>query len=319
MYKLKKFVNKILNKYLKLKRNKLDNHKKIFITKKENNIFKKRKKQLSLNLSKINFFKISSHNKIILFILIWAIIIWFTIFLFFWPYFKIKNINIIKEDEITNITIAYKWIDYLRWKSIFSIDNEDILKKLISYQQNIKNIQVSSIYPNTLKITIWSYNWIFNTNQEWSTKNYIVVENGTLVPSKINKELKTIKIINNNDESFNTFLDYKKVYEEKYIKNIEYLIKKIEENIIDIKILNLTYYVIEREVHIKIKNNILIYSLDDDLDEQIEKTVIFNKQHHQLKNEWIYYTDLRIASKIFYCPSEEKNICTQNIKSIYDK
>ena len=245
------------------------------------------------------------------------LLIWTTIFLLFWPYFKIKNINIIKEDEITNINIAYKWIDYLRWKSIFSIDKKDILEKLTSYQQNIKYIEVKTILPNTLKITIRSYNWIFNTNTDWNSKNYIIVENWTLIPSTVNKELKTIKIINNTNENINNFLDYRKIYEEKYIKNIEYLVNKLEENIIDLKILDLNYYIIERELHIKIQNNLLIYSLNNYLDEQIEKTVIFNKEHHKLKNEWIYYTDLRIPFKIFYCPTDEEYKCIQNIKSLY--
>jgi hypothetical protein len=70
MYKLKLLINKILNKYSKSKRKEKKNDKKLFITKKEDSVFKKRKKQLSLNINKINFFQITHTNKIVLSILL---------------------------------------------------------------------------------------------------------------------------------------------------------------------------------------------------------------------------------------------------------
>jgi hypothetical protein len=96
------------------------------------------------------------------------------------------------------------------------------------------------------------------------------------------------------------------------------LISKLEENIIDIKIQELQYYSIERELHVKTTNNLLLFSLDEDIIEQVEKTVIFHKQYHSLEKYGIYYSDLRIPNKVFYCPISEEFRCIQNIKRVYE-
>lgn len=300
--------------YSKRKNNK--KKKNLFIKNKEKTTFIKRKKQLSLNINSMKFLNKIKNNKIWLFIILLFLILLIVLFAILWPYFKIKNINIIKNDDITNISIAYKWVDNLREKSIFNIDKNKISEKLVSYQQNIKTVKTKRIFPNTLKINIESYKWLFNTVKENTDKNYLILENWSLVPQKINKELKSIEIINKK-KSLKSFIDYQKIYKEEYIKKINYLINKIEENIFDISILNIKYYVVEREVHISTENTLIIYSLDDDLDEQIKKTVIFNKEHYFLNNVWIYYLDLRIPWKIFYCPKENENDCINTIKSLY--
>ena len=100
------------------------------------------------------------------------------------------------------------------------------------------------------------------------------------------------------------------------------IIKKLEENIINLKIKNIYYYEVERELHIEIENwNILIFSIDDDIEaiEQIEKLVIFNKDYSSIIDKKIIYIDLRIKNKIFYCDEESSSICNENIKSIYNK
>ena len=114
-------------------------------------------------------------------------------------------------------------------------------------------------------------------------------------------------------------MDYKKVYDEKSLGQITHIIQKLEENIIGIKAGQIKYYDIEQEIHINIKNNLLIFSLNDYIDIQIEKLVIFNKQHYQIKNPGIFYIDLRIPNKIFYCKIENQISCDNNLKRIYGR
>jgi hypothetical protein len=103
------------------------------------------------------------------------------------------------------------------------------------------------------------------------------------------------------------------------MKKIMYTIAKLEENIIEIKAENIKYYVIEKEIHIHTKNTLLIFSLADNIDQQIEKIVVFNKQHYQIKNPGIFYIDLRVANKIFYCKTDDQNICEKNLTRIYGR
>jgi len=291
------------------------NQKNSFFLDTKKNKFKIRKKQLNINVDFFKKNKLFKIKKVIFYITILLILIISILFIIFWPYFKIKNINILKNDNLTNINISYKAIDNIRWKLIFIIKKKEIFEKLKEYQHNIKDIDLNIEIPNSLKITIKSYKWIFNTSI--NKKQYIITKNWVLVPSKLDKELKNLIIINNISNNINKFLDYRKVFNEKYINNISTIINKLQKNILNIKIQELTYYTVERELHIRTKNNLLIFSLDEDTNKQIEKIVIFHKQYNSIENYWIYYIDLRIQNKIFYCPIEEKNICTKNIKRIY--
>jgi hypothetical protein len=75
------------------------------------------------------------------------------------------------------------------------------------------------------------------------------------------QELKELKIKNKFEK--NKFLDYKKTLDTEYIIKISTIIKSIQENIISLKIKELNYYVIERELHIETeKNTTLIFDLN---------------------------------------------------------
>jgi len=116
----------------------------------------------------------------------------------------------------------------------------------------------------------------------------------------------------------NKFIDYKKVLDPTFINNIKLIVDSIKENIIEINISEIKYYMTEREVHIKTdKNTILIFNLNSNIKEQIEKIAIFNKEHVNINKNSIVYIDLRIKNKVFYCTTEKEYQCYQNLKSIY--
>lgn len=309
-------IKKFLNKYKKSKRP-TQKKSRLILSKIEQTTFIKKRKQIKFNysyLNKINHFLNKYSNKWYYLYIILFIIISLVLYISYWPTFKIKYIEIIKQDNITNMNIAYKATDKYRWTNIFSIEKKDILKRLKDYQQNIKNINTSIKLPNTLKININSYKTIFNTTINWKT--YLITENWTLIPSTYSKDLKELKIIYNFDK--NKFLDYKKVLNSDFLKKITFIVNQTKENIIDINIKELKYYIIERELHIKTdKNTILIYNLSSQIKEQIKKLSIFNKEKININKSNIIYIDLRIKNKVFYCTNEKEYQCIQNLKSIY--
>lgn len=309
-------IKKFLNKYKKSKRP-TQKKSRLILSKIEQTTFIKKRKQIKFNysyLNKINHFLNKYSNKWYYLYIILFIIISLVLYISYWPTFKIKYIEIIKHDNITNMNIAYKATDKYRWSNIFSIEKKDILKRLKDYQQNIKNINTSIKLPNTLKININSYKTIFNTTINWKT--YLITENWTLIPSTYSKDLKELKIIYNFDK--NKFLDYKKVLNSDFLKKITFIVNQTKENIIDINIKELKYYIIERELHIKTdKNTILIYNLSSQIKEQIKKISIFNKEKININKSNIIYIDLRIKNKVFYCTNEKEYQCIQNLKSIY--
>jgi len=320
MKQIKQFFKNTVNPSYKQK-NKRDK-KKMYFSEIKTTTFKRRKKQLSLNINKFNYINLIIKNKYIIYLSILSLLIIWVIILFFSPFTKVQKINIIKKDDITNINIAYNSLDNIRWKSILNIDKSKIKSKLIQYQSNLKNINIDIKLPNSIKISLESYLPLFYTTFNiWELeKKYLILSNWTLIPSsKEITDLKLLNIITNDDSKLANFLDYKQIYSENYINNINIIINKLKENIIDINIEELTYYKIERELHIKTNNSILIFSLDENISNQIEKLVIFNKDYKNISKAWIYYIDIRVKDKIFYCPNEEEYTCIQNLKRIYLK
>jgi len=271
-------------------------------------------------LEKLKFFW---NNKTSYYILIFLILFFTSMYIIFWPVFKVKNIEIIKQDDITNMIISYKSVDNYRWKSIFSIKKRQIINSLFDYQHNIKSVKTNIVLPNTLKITINSYNWLFNTTV--NNKSFILTENGTLIPKAHSKELKMLEI--KNDNISREFLDYKKFLELEYLTKIDSIIKLLENNFKDIKFNESKYYVIEREFHIKTnKNTTIIFDLDSWFKEQINKLVIFNQNSLNIKQKPPIYIDLRILNKIFYCSKDDEKYnvekqkekqCLDNFKKLY--
>jgi hypothetical protein len=174
--------------------------------------------------------------------------------------------------------IAYKAVDYFRGKQLLSIDEVEVFNRLKNYEDNIQSVSVSFSLPNTLKIEIGSFKEMFNV--VINEKNYILVENGTLVPANPNKNLKFLNLKKDFDK--NSFIEYKQVFQPRYIEKINNIVKRFEQNFINVPIEALHYYEVERELHLEISGNrLLIFSLDTNtsIESQIEKLAIFNKDY----------------------------------------
>jgi cell division septal protein FtsQ len=85
------------------------------------------------------------------------------IFILFGPIFSVQNIQIFRDDNITEMNLAYSSVDNIREKRIINIDEENIKTRIKEYQNNIKDINISFTLPNTIKINLASYPIYFNT------------------------------------------------------------------------------------------------------------------------------------------------------------
>lgn len=304
--KLKKIVkkNKFYKKYKTYKK-----LKKLEQEKKKKNIRNKNLK-LKINTRQINYK------------LIWSLIFIAIIFLIIFinsKIFVVKKIDITRNDPESNITIAYNSINNFRWENIFYLDTNKIKQKLKNYQNNLKNIEITKIPPNTLKIKLYSFKKIFYTII--NNKKFLVLANWSIIPiNNIPKNLMELKIKNKN---FWSFIEYKKILDKNYLNKILYIKEKLEKNLLTISIKNIEYYPIEREAHFNLKNNIkLIFDINQNkiwIDREIKKLLIFNKENYNLTKGWIIYIDLRIKWKIFYCEEKNKYYCKLNLKRIYEK
>lgn len=281
----------------------------------KNNFFSKRK-NLNINLSFLklnNFFK---KNYIPYLFISTIVIISILIFILLWPIFRVKYIDILKKDNVTNMDIAYKAMEYYRWKKIFDINEKEIFDRIKSYQENIKSLELSLDLPNKIKIDISSYKEIYSININW--KSYFLLENWVIIPANNNKEVPFLDVKKEFDK--NQFLDYKKVFNTNYTDAIKYIEESLKENILWIEIKELIYYEVERELHIIANNDIrLIFWIDskESYQEQIKNLSVFNKEYENLIESELYYIDLRIINKIFTCDKSIWKNCSKNLKSVY--
>ncbi len=235
-------------------------------------------------------------------------------FLALWNKFRVKNIEIIRQDNITDINIAYNAVNSFRWKSIFRVDKNKIIDRIYSYQNNINAITIESSLPDTLIVYIGSAQQLFNTVIE--DISYIITSNGVVVPEKPNNTLKNLSIIFREDLS--GIIAYKQILNPKDINAIDTIVQWLEKNILDISITGISYLPVEHEAHISLASKtLLIFDIKENVADQIEKIAIFHNEQQAITRESITYIDARIAKKIFYCSNETRGRCNTNLKEIY--
>lgn len=320
----KNFLKQLKKKYKKLKNRdfykKIESEKSRLYVRWEQLDFNSRKNKFqifSLSRKYINFVKNNNNKYIPYYFAIGAFLILWSIYIFFYSsYFAIQKIYIERTDELSNINIAYKAIWDYYWNSIMLSDENEIKDKIISYQKNIKTVDVRKMLPDSIKISITSYKWAFNT--QMFGRDYIVSNNWIFIPIKNSSKLK-FATIHFKDPDTLWIIDYKEILSWDDIKSIQTLLAKINWSLLDIKTKDLDYFPVERELHINSDSwTKYIFDIAWNLDEQVSKTKAFldkNKDTMWLK---IIYMDLRIIWKIFYCDESEKNSCYSNLKRIYN-
>lgn len=311
-------INNIKSKIKKLryKKDVKKKRKKLFINNHNKSSFKRRRKRSMFKC--INFINthFNKRNLYYFYIVLFIILVFSLIILIIWPFLKVKNINIIKTDSITNIDIAYRSTERIRWKHILLIKDSEIKQNIRDFQENIKDIEIDIQLLDSINIKLWSYKPLFDT--KINNKNYAITENGALISVKDSKELSNIHLINKNHKNV-IIPDYKKILEEKHVRNIKKINDELKNNLITINIKDIYYYILERELIIILDNdNKIIFDLHWDIDSQIKKLVIFNKEHFEVNKKKLVYIDLRIKNKIFFCNLTEEYQCIMNLKKIYD-
>lgn len=319
---MKHLLDELLSKFQNKKRKRRWPKPKICLHETQRDNFKCKRKQLKINVSGAKYFDFFWKYKQVIYIWIFPIVILILTFVLFGPLFSVQNIQIFRNDNITEMNLAYSSVDNIREKRIINLDEENIKTRIKEYQNNIKDIDISFNLPDTIKIHLSSYPIYFNTII--NDKTYYVTQNGTLVPWKHREEFKNLTI--KKEFSKGTLPDYTKQFHTKHIENIYNAYNFLEENVIDIKVKEIHYYPKEKEVHFKLDNDVLlIYTLWRNLKEQIEKTVIYSTEHNSLSDNSIVYIDFRVREqtwnnkkeKIFYCTKQTEYQCKQNIKKIY--
>lgn len=286
----------------------------IIVRKKRNKKFKKRTGKFISHLFQKCSFPLYRINVMYIGVGFFAIAIGAILLLFLGPFFNVKDIYITRWNANVNLDLAYEAIDGIRGKKIFTLEKKKITELLLKRQKSIQNIDISFIPPQSIDIQITSYDSVFHTYI--NDISYHILTNGSVIPSE-NTTLPYLHIYTDS-ELWGNMLNYKKILQEKYIAAIEVLRTKVQENIIELQIESLHYYVKERELIIVLQSwGELIFDLTKDLETQIEKLVIFHDEWWDIRKRSLIYTDLRIENKVFFCDTNEEFLCRLHLKTIY--
>ncbi|EKE28043.1 MAG: hypothetical protein ACD_3C00106G0002 [uncultured bacterium (gcode 4)] len=316
-YKIKKyFKNKKFKKQVKAEKSK----KYLFKTAPQKqqifDIYKSKKKFSNYIVSAWNNLK----SFRLVYFAIWGLLIVMSLYIIMIsPYFRISPSKLIIErlDTITDVNIAYKAIEKIYWESIFLIDKESIKNALITYQKNIKRVNITRLYPNWLKIIIESYKPQFSTQFAWIEKKYIVTSNWVLIYEKnIDKMLYNLEIVDINlIEAW--FFDYKEWVNEMTMKKIIHVRDLFKDVFTNKNIAKFVYFKLENELHIFLESwTKIVIELWSTIDKQIAMLKYYNDNNKDILWSWdVTYIDVRILWKIYVC--KDRVPCFANLWKIY--
>jgi len=273
--------------------------------------YQKRRKNIFQKIcKKIALFSEISSRAIIIF---WTVILcvsWI-FFILFSSYTSISKINIYREWALIDINRAYTIVDYLRGKSIMSINNTEIAQRLQKSQSAISEIKINKDFPNTINISLSSYEVLFQT------KNHFILENGSVVPKENQKSPETVSLSISQDIS--EYVDFQRKMNPKYLRAIQVIIDEAQKNILWFEISQIYYFIRERELLIKDSlGTIYIFDLEQSVETQIKKLAIYNQESENNSTKSQVYIDVRISEKLFLCSRATEDICKNNLEQIYE-
>ncbi len=235
------------------------------------------------------------------------------------PYFRISASKVIIErlDAGSDVNVAYKSIEPVYGKPIFSVTGREVSRMVIGTQKNVERAEVSKLYPNGLKIVLSSRPPEFFTYFPKTERYYGITGNGILVYQKSKgTDLPMLDIV---DPSFaeGEFLDYKEGVSPGQMERIRTLRKAFAESYPESNVAKFTFFKTERELHIAFESGIrLLFSLDGTESEQFAKFRFWNAgEGSPIVGGKISYVDLRIPGKVFVCRDE--GVCKKNLLRIY--
>lgn len=255
--------------------------------------------------------------------IIGLILLWLSGYIiFFSSYFQIAPSRVLIEgmDSSIDTNICYQAIDDLYGKNIFTINNSTVLRSIKKYQKQVSRIDLDYLYPNNIKILVYSLPIEFQSTVYGIDKKWWLTTNGVLIPeSKLSETEKlwdTIELISPRLKE-TIFLDYKEVFAEELVSVIRKTLEIIRSDFSDFRLAKTRYFENEQELHITLESGVRIFlSLDSTLKNQLLSLKTYALAHRDVFLKWdTTYVDARIVWKIFVCT--DKVVCKKNMQNLY--
>ena len=164
--------------------------------------------------------------------------------------------------------------------------------------------------PDTLNIRLKSYPAIFYN------ADFLILSNGTILKADNTASLNIPNLLLSKDiQEFSLFWESMNTLA---LKNIQTLQEKLLKNLAGFQLEKSMYFITENELLISDANeNIYIFDLSWNIEEQIEKLAIFQREQENITQKKYIYIDVRVRWKLFLCWYDEEYLCQRNLENIY--
>lgn len=237
------------------------------------------------------------------------------------PYFEISpNRTIIERaltDNYSDVNIAYKAIEPLYGKSLWTLDKAEVRDMIRGLEKNVEKVDVSHSLPNSLKIIIESSPPKYTVEFPGPGRSYLLSENGILIPNR-NKENQLPRLqIYSTELLESSFLDYKEAVNPAAMGRIHDVSHVFSVDFSSSVITSEVYYATENELHLLLENGTrIMFVLDNSLEKQLLSLKLALEQTPGLlSSPENTYIDARTVGKIFVCKPADQ--CKKNLIKIY--
>jgi hypothetical protein len=243
-----------------------------------------------------------------------------SLYIFFYSnYFQISPNRLIIErlDEYSDINIAYRAVEPIYGRSIWSIDAAEVTALISALQKNVTHIELDHIYPNTLRIVMESSPLLYSVKFPGVGRSYELSENGTLIPNRSGVSRLPKLILYSPELQESPFLDFRSVADTQTMTRIQSVPQILKSDFKIDTIKELIYYGVENELHVILKTgHRLIFVLDSTLNTQLLGLKFAGENTKDLfTGSGTVYTDARSVGKLFIC--RDLVLCPKNILKLY--
>jgi len=229
-------------------------------------------------------------------------------------YFAISKIELARQSDAVNMSLAYESTQRFANTPIFFADKAVIAQSLRNFQPHLQVQSIKKIIPGTLEITLGAYPTLFGF---FVGENYYeITENGVIIPASPRE---SVPVIEPKEADLTGILEYKLFFDPKELALISTFLQTISERYPLLDTIEVQYYLLSHELHITNEKWVrFLFDLHRDPLVQLRKLNTFYMEYQPVIKKWLVYIDVRIDEKIFYCGFDSEFQCRLNLKNLYE-
>jgi len=229
-------------------------------------------------------------------------------------YFAISHIELTRQSDAVNMSLAYDATQRFTSTPIFFADKAVIAQSIRNFQPHVQVHSIKKIIPGTLEIVLESHPTLFGFFV-WETY-YEITENGVIIPASPRE---SVIVIEPKEWDLTGILEYKLFFDPKELALVATFLQTITERYPLLDVSEVQYYLLSHELHITNEKWVrFLFDLHRDPLVQLRKLNTFYTEYQQVIKKWLVYIDVRIDEKIFYCGFESEFQCRLNLKNLYE-